>query len=250
MLLGDAGVGFMGKAGVNAVKYNGSADYLQKGGTLTGVTNITQALISAWLRIDGGDGTNMSYMETNITSALRFIHTSANQIYFSLSNGPSRNDFAATNGGSGYLASAAWIHVLCAWKTAASRVFQIYINDVSDNVQQTGYPDDGALFTLSSLTDVSIAAAVGGGSNFFNGAMSEFYFAPNQYLDISVQANRRKFISSGLKPVSLGSDGSTPTGTAPAIYLPNPAATVNVNAGLGGNLTIHGSPTVASTTPG
>jgi len=81
-----------------------------------------------------------------------------------------------------------------------------------------------------------------------SGAIAELYFAPNQYLDLSVQANREKFILNGA-PVSLGSDGSLPTGTAPAIYLPNRAALVGTNAGSGGNFTINGAPKDANSTP-
>jgi len=82
-----------------------------------------------------------------------------------------------------------------------------------------------------------------------NGAISEFYFAPNQYLDLSVEANRRKFITADGKPADLGADGSTPTGTAPAIYLPNRAALIGTNAGTGGNFTVNGAPKDANSTP-
>ena len=46
------------------------------------------------------------------------------------------------------------------------------------------------------------------------------------------------FISAGSKPVSLGSDGSTPTGTAPAVFLSGNATAFGTNKGTGGGLTV------------
>ena len=51
------------------------------------------------------------------------------------------------------------------------------------------------------------------------------------------------------RPVSLGSDGSKPTGTAPPIYLKGPASTWGVNSGTGGNFTVVGSFSDAATKP-
>ena len=38
-------------------------------------------------------------------------------------------------------------------------------------------------------------------------------------MDFTTTSNRRKFIDASGNPEDLGSDGSTPTGTAPEIYL-------------------------------
>lgn len=244
MHLGDPNLG-MFKSGVNAVDYNGSTDYLNRNGALTGISGVTQGLVSLWVRIDGGDGTNRSVFEFGSTG-LRML-LSGNKFYMTLADGTGdRHDWSANNSGSGYLASATWRHVLFAWQTQSTKVFQSYITDVLDTNLEI---DTGTNFTVPQPTAFGIGSLFGGGSNYWDGCMAETYIALNQYLDISVQANRRKFISSALKPVSLGSDGSTPTGSAPCIYLPNPAAIVGNNAGNGGNFVIHGSPAVASTTP-
>jgi hypothetical protein len=69
------------------------------------------------------------------------------------------------------------------------------------------------------------------------------------HLDLSVEANRRKFISAAGKPVSLGANGSTPTGSQPIIYLANPTATWQDNLGAGGNFTENGALADAATNP-
>jgi hypothetical protein len=77
---------------------------------------------------------------------------------------------------------------------------------------------------------------------FYKGVLGQFYFDPN-YIDLSVQANREKFVSgtgASVKPVDFGTDGSTPTGTQPIIYLNNPFGTFQNNLGSGGNFTEAG----------
>ena len=75
----------------------------------------------------------------------------------------------------------------------------------------------------------------------------------NTYIDFSVEANRRKFYSSTGKPVDLGADGSTPTGSQPNTYLSvrpgDVAADFCTNRGTGGNFTQSGTLTLASTSP-
>eukprot|EP00951_Prasinocladus_malaysianus_P002741 scaffold19422_cov43-Prasinocladus_malaysianus.AAC.1 len=64
--------------------------------------------------------------------------------------------------------------------------------------------------------------------------MAEFY-ATREFLDMSVEANRRKFVSASGAPVLLGVDGSLPTGNAPDIYLSGDSGnwTSGVNFGSG-----------------
>jgi len=124
----------------------------------------------------------------------------------------------------------------------------IYINDV-DDAQYTAYQDLAADLTLA---DWSIGALPDGTAKV-NACFAEVYFAPAQYLDLSVVANRRKFISASGRPVYLGADGSRPTGTAPIMYqrLADGAAasTFATNLGTGGDFTITGTLTTGSTSP-
>lgn len=82
--------------------------------------------------------------------------------------------------------------------------------------------------------------------------MAEFWIT-NEFIDFSSSANREKFRSSSGYPVDLGSDGSTPTGTAPGIYLrlgpSDLIAAWATNRSGRGDFTNNGSPTIASTDP-
>ena len=67
---------------------------------------------------------------------------------------------------------------------------------------------------------------------------AQFYFNPAEYVDLSNAANLKKFYNGG--PVDFGSDGSTPTGTSPIMFV-NRTATgavtdFDTNAGTGGSI--------------
>jgi len=73
-------------------------------------------------------------------------------------------------------------------------------------------------------------------------------------LDLDTVSNRRLFNDgsgggAGGKPVNLGSDGSTPTGNQPIIYLNGDETNFQINAGSGGNLTVTGALTACSDGP-
>jgi len=71
----------------------------------------------------------------------------------------------------------------------------------------------------------------------------------NEFVDLSIEANRRKFIDAIGKPVDLGVDGSTPTGTAPLIFLSGTTIDWHTNKGSGGGFTEVGALTTATTSP-
>ena len=77
-------------------------------------------------------------------------------------------------------------------------------------------------------------------------SIADFYFNPTTYIDLSVTANRRKFISASLHPVDRGATGSIPTGTAPIMYQSGAVASWQTNKGTGGGFTLTGALTASS----
>src|SRR3546814_17811034 len=79
---------------------------------------------------------------------------------------------------------------------------------------------------------------------------ADLWLDPGTYIDLSVTANRRKFVGSGAATsVDLGADGSTPTGTAPLVFLSGATADWHTNKGAGGGFTENGALTDAATDP-
>lgn len=136
--------------------------------------------------------------------------------------------------------TGAWHHLLASWDFATATE-HLYIDGVSNVTVPTR---NNTAIDYSGINDNDVGA-LGAGSFRFNGGMAEVYFAIGQYLDFAAEANRLKFRSSGGKPMSLGTDGSLPTGTVPTIYLHlDDGETANnfaINRTAAGNFTVTGS---------
>lgn len=229
----------------NAVKFDGANDYLTRGADLTGIADSKSGIFSAWLRIDN-DTASTDKILANVTATQRFIvyRTAAYGLIIIGYNAVGASILSIRTN-TPQLASSDWVHYLVSWDLATGAT-NIYRNDVSDKVQTTAtndtidYATSGANWAVGSNTE---------GGQKFSSAISELYFAPGQYLDFSTESNRRKFIDADGLPVSLGADGSTPTGTAPAIYLKGDYSSFGTNSGTGGNFTVNGTLEKASTTP-
>jgi hypothetical protein len=148
------------------------------------------------------------------------------------------------------LTTGSWLHVLCSWNTnfaAGSKIGQIYVSDVSSSSISS---DSNPAFNVGyNQTTYEVA----NGNAIFTGSLAELYFAPGQFLDFSITANRRLFISGTGHPVDLGATGSTPTGVQPSSYLSvrsgGAANDFATNRGTGGNFTVNGTLTLSGTNP-
>lgn len=237
---------------LDGADFDGTNDYMTRGAGLTGASDSKKGIFSAWLRIDGGDATARVLLASaasigGAVDSIRINLSAGNQFQILGLNSAGTTIFFVTTSGT-YAASASWIHLLASWDLSTAGARSIYVNDISDILVST-FTDDTLDYTKS---DWSIGAAPSG-ANKFNGCMADIYFAPGQYLDFSIVANRRKFISESGGWVDLGDNGSLPTGTAPLVYqhLAGGEAVANFasNRGTGGNFTITGTLETASTSP-
>lgn len=231
----------------NAVAFNGSTQSLTLATNFTGAADSATGILSMWLKINGGDSTTMSMLR-NTSGFVDISRSSANKFNFMFMDSTGLLTF---NFGSvaTYATSTTWLNVLSSWDVTlgvGSKVSNLYVNNVSD---KTVIADATLGFNVDYTSGAWGAMAAQNASQKFNGCEAEIYFAPGKFLDFTIAGNRAKFIDGNGKPVSLGADGSTPTGTAPILYLPNAFGTVGANAGTGGNMTANSSPTACSTGP-
>lgn len=122
------------------------------------------------------------------------------------------------------------------------------------SVSTSAVIDAGSAFSLnfSTAANLTIGADLfGSGKTLINAA--EFWLMPGTYLDMTSGTNIAKFVAGG-HPVDLGADGSTPTGSPPAMYLSVRSGGVAndflTNRGTIGNLTVTtGSLSLSGTNP-
>lgn len=227
-----------------AVKFDGTNDYMTRGAGLTGAADSKKGIISFWFRrdVDTGAAEQILNGTTTVGGALDIFNCEIN---------PDAVRIVCTGlsiSSSTIPTSQKWRHFVASWDLATAGARHIYVDGVSD-------------ITVTTFTDTTIDYtggdwSVGGGPNGterFNGCLSQLYFQPGEYLDLSDAGNLAKFISTTQRPVDLGATGTNPTGNQPLILLEtvsSDAATVfATNKGSGGNFAITGTLDVATSRP-
>ena len=217
------------------VLLNGTSDFYLRGGDLTGILDGKEGMLSVWLRLDGGDGgMRRIFIQDQALRRVRVSRNSANKLEFFLRD-PSGIVLLDVVTVASFVASSAHIHLLASWNLSAT-TFALYVDDAAESLTFNTGPVDGTIDYTAS--DWSVGANTAGGERL-NGALSEFYFT-TEYRPLSVEANRRKFITADGTPANLGADGSLPTGTAPLVCLSGGKDAFPINRGTGGSFSVGG----------
>ncbi len=230
--------------------FDGTNDYLRITGALSGSPSDTKTiLLSAWFKLTDNleSSAIFSYVDGNAFGQYASLIDVTNMVFRGESwdtsgvdrihRGISNNDVIDSADG--------WSNILISVNSATTAIQHMYYNDVE--VLNTNNLTTDKIFDWTGTGVWNIGRGSGNGKDF-NGALQEIYVT-NEYLDLSTEANRRKFIDGSGKPVDLGSDGSTPTGTQAIIYLNNVYTSFETNLGSGGNFTVTGALADAGTSP-
>ncbi len=230
---------------VNAVHFDGANDYISSDAGLTDSVDGPALFVSIWLNFTGGDGNSVDLF-TDLSNRIRIDRLPDGRLDFNIKDDTiailvrmlTVEDYdTVTNSG--------WNHILFAFNGVATPVSQLYINDVVPSTTFAGGPSEGDIdWTIADYG----CGANATGANKYNGDFAQVYIT-DEYLDISILANRRKFISSNGKPVEIGSDGSDPTGTAPLVLFDGATVSWHTNKGSGGGFTEVGALTDAASSP-
>lgn len=224
-------------------------------GGLAGVSTTSQGFFNFWIKFDAATD-NLPISIGGWISGSQFIALSkgdlvgGNKLLFQIqdSTGLKWLYFASI---ANITSSNNWVNIIAAWDTnfaSGSKKAQLFINGVSG----VGIVDDhGTAFsnTYGAGTMQIGGNVVGAPYNPFVGSLSEFFFIPGQYPDLTLLPTVRKFLSASKRPVFLGSNGSLPFSIQPGTYLKGSGTGFNVNSGSTGNYTTTGTLSVPSTTP-
>lgn len=211
--------------------FDGTNDYLTRGAELTGISDSKLGLVSFWIK-SGADSQDARLFD-NGGLYIAFYNTNLYVRGFAPGGVPKLELVSSS-----ITVSDGWKHVLISWDMGTAGRSYVYINGVDATTRNQ---HDDSVLDLT-LGDWGVGAEPAG-TRKFNGSLSEFYFTtPASWFDITSSTNRDKFYNSGTsKPVNLGSDGSTPTGTQPIVYLKTQPTAWETNSGSGGNFTENGS---------
>ena len=230
------------------VTFDGTNDWLTRGGALSGISDGSQGAASFWIRFSGSTGTAYRWFTSNTTN-VRFRSPTTGEVIFRVSAGG--GSFLNVTSTIQIVPDTFWHHVLLSWDTnftAGNKLYHLVIDDVVDTPSVT---DANPAFNVdyTTPTDWIVGAGDVSGLDKLNGDQADFWFT-TEYLDFSVEAERRKFITaSGGAVADLGASGGLPTGTAAKVYLRGPATNFATNLGSGGNFTVTGTLTDSADDP-
>lgn len=228
--------------------FDGTNDLMARGADLTDIADGKAGTFSCWLRLDGGDNAQNEFFAIRGAGNIGFqVGRQGDNTLRVIGGNAAGTIILQKRTVDTYLAGATWLNILCSWDLAAT-TSHLYVSDAAPTLSTNTNTDDTLDYTKGN---VGVGALTGGGLKL-NGCLAEVLFHTT-YIDLSVEANRRKFIKSNGKPADLGADGSTPLGVQPLVYLHlddgEAASDFRTNLGSGGNFTITGTLDTASTSP-
>ena len=227
---------------VNAVTFDGTNDWLERDADLSGNVDGQKGTLVFWLNMNSGDGAakNILYADGGFFDCVR---ATSGKLHLKLFNSAAAPllDMLSTNT---RVTADGWICVMMSWDLSAALKAHLFFNDADET--NTSVKVEGTVDY--TRVDYAVGARVGGVLKL-TGCLAEFYFNPEEYIDFTVEANRRKFVSVNGRPVDTGADGLDPTGNAPLVFLSGATATWHTNDGDGGGMTENGAITDCATSP-
>lgn len=225
---------------VGAVDFDGST-YLTRGGDLTGIADGKAGTISFWTRLSSTFGRHIMASGTGTSPHFQVRYSGG---AFGINCRDSGANFLVNiDTAQTYDTDSGWLHLIASWKVDTPGARHLYVND-ADDLAVTTFADGTIDYTEGEWT----VGARGDLQLEWLSCLAEVWF-DTTYLDLSLPANRRRFINSQGRPAFLGESGERPTGSAPLVYLGGPAGTWHVNKGTGGGFTETGALAPCASSP-
>jgi hypothetical protein len=231
----------------NGVHFDGTNDSMTIA-SLSGIADGKKGIVSFWFKMTGGDGNFQILWETDDQTAFTVQRFNNGKWLVNGADSGNATTLSILSSTTYTSSMSDWAHFAASWDGAAGSPYAYMFVDGVDVSSSVTIPSGNDIDYNEAGGDWHFGNRVGG-SLKVDMDIAEFYFNTAEALDISNATNLQKFRSAGGAPVSLGSDGSTPTGTAPIVYLKGPAASWPTNAGTGCNFTASGTITDSADNP-
>lgn len=219
-------------ATANAATFDGTNDYLDRGADLTGNADADSGTVVYFFK-RAAVGSNM-YLYQNGGERFSVRFSSGNIIFV---EGKNTSGVEILDLRSSALSDTTnWHSLLCSWDSSNEH---LYIDDADDLTVVTH--DAGDIeFTRPNHGIWALA----NGGNKFDGDGSIVWVNFGQYVDFSVEANRRLFVSSDNKVatnLAASTDGDIGSLGQPIIFLNSAVPDYESNLGTGGGFTENGT---------
>lgn len=230
-------------------QFNGSS-YLTRG-SFTGQADSKLWTIAGWFK-PGNDGVaeGLIYDFRSSSNGFTYFYHRVSGDYLQLRGclaGDADTEILNMRSSDGVFVEGNWFWIGVSVNMANSAQRHMYKNDT--NVFQSASTYTNALIDFTLDSPGWFVGANGLASARYTGGIADLWMALGVYIDFSVEANRRKFISATGKPVDLGLDGSNPIGVKPTLFLSGDIDDWHVNKGDGDGLTENDALTLGATSP-
>lgn len=218
--------------------FGGAADYYSLSSDLTDNLDGKDGTISFRIRFDGTDGVNHTILHGYNGAQRRVSLTKDvnNKIKIILRNVATGAIILNYSTVTTYTTGVEWHNVILSWSLGITTAY-LYVDDVLEGTPSV-VVDDTIDYTLATIWTVGAKSTP---DQYVDGAISELWADFTSYMNLPVEANRRKFFDKYGNPVPKGDDGSRPTGLRPILYFPKGDG--SDNKGYGGIFTENGAPT-------
>jgi hypothetical protein len=222
-----------------AVVFDGTNDYLLRGGDLTGSADSKMVTGSFWFRNRVAGTGGMIYCAIDTAGSCRFsIRVSST--FQLLGRGTGGGTLIVDASGGTSIMDTDWHHIMFSIDLSNTAKRYVYLDGALNSIPWTTYTDAVIDFTR---TEHSVGAFTNGNIKF-DGDIDDLWINLGAYMDLSDAANRAKFRDASGNPVDLGATGEKPTGSAPEVYLSSRGgglAGFATNKGTGGGFTLTGA---------
>lgn len=223
-------------ATANAVTFDGTNDYLTRGADLTGAANSKQWTFVCWFKRNATGSAERLYSSSGDDNNVQF--STGNRIVIRGENTLGTKILEIRS--SAQTDTGSWHSVLISVDMSDTGKRHIYIDDSSDLDQVDTYTDGNIDLTKSNHA----IGALPNGTSKLDADVALMWMQFGQYVDFSVESNRRIFVTSDNKvPADFANstDGDVGSLGQPIVFLNNTAASWETNLGDGGGFTENGS---------
>ncbi len=218
-----------------AIDFDGTNDYLSRASDLTGNADGKTFTFSAWVYVSSySTATQRIYASVTTGGNMRFsIVVNSSGITLTGVNASATTILSSV--GNTVVPLNSFTNIIVSVDLSNTENRFVYINDALDTTQNWAtYSDDSIDFTASSISPAHVVAVSSLNTTKVLGRLAHLYL-DYTYRDLSVEANRRLFITADRKPAS------GQAALNPILYLPLSDATQpGKNLGTGGDFTLTG----------